>query len=397
MIRGLLGLVAITSASGCLFLDDLKHGEAPRPDAELALPELLRPRTQVVWAIDWVGPNWDPRLIELAAVFGATGSSVLVDPYPSDYLAAKSIDVHNAILGVRESGELSVTPLFQVGLRTNVGEEFIAGASTTSVSFSLWCTAESAFLVRAEPFPVPGSVWCKQPARMAVGSSAATAVLISLTAGGPVYDIDLSTNATQILTPSALRLPPGVDFGAIRFVDRPTPGELAVVTETGGVWAYQTTSGAPRMAGAALTGEAAGSEPVRRELDGTLTVMTTTGLFSWVVDGAVTTIVASPPPTIDAPWVSASGYGGAIARQTRPSDLDLALTIPVAVQARIWDGTQFVVHDVPTTPCITTEACREVGESRVVGLVGMHVVYELWSWYLTSGHELKGLYSVPLE
>ena len=40
-----LAAFALVASSGCLFLDDLKHGEAPRPDAELALPDLLRPGT----------------------------------------------------------------------------------------------------------------------------------------------------------------------------------------------------------------------------------------------------------------------------------------------------------------------------------------------------------------
>ena len=113
-------------------------------------------------------------------------------------------------------------------------------------------------------------------------------------------------------------------------------------------------------------------------------------------------VTTTPQPTINAVWVSANGYGGALAREHSANPREPSLEMPVAVQARVVVGDEFVVYDVPTTPCTIVEDCREVGESRVLGLVGNadspYVIYEMWSWYLsqTTELEVKGLYSAPL-
>jgi len=395
-LRSLLACTGLGTCAGCLLASNLHEGLAAGANIEEELPPLLRTGSIELWALGPVDPEFNTRLFDNEALDGTPRT--IIDPFPfSDPVQP---EIGNYLVSSRADGTLDAGALWRRGLVSNFGREPVASAHTDVAYFQIWCKDTAYMFIEA--FPLPESVWCTSPATIAVGASPYTAVLVSLTKGGPIYDLDFTPDVTKRVAPSTLTLPSGVDVGTIRFIDRPTLGVLAVVTETNGAWVYMRTDGATRLAGATLSGGPAGSKPVRRQADGTLRVVTLDGLYRWDADGTgtVTLLASSPLPSVLAPWTSANGEGGALAREVAPNPLDPTLEVPVAVQARVLVGDAFVVYDVPTTPCDTSEACRAIGESRVIGLVGNpaapYVVYELWSWYLTADTNVKGVYATPL-
>jgi hypothetical protein len=395
-LRALGVLTLCLFSNACLLEVNLRSGLLPE-DHESILLERLRPGTTVLWGLDPIVPaganGWDPRLIHYAT----TGNPrIIIDPFP--FGAAESPPIRNYLATTLPDGTLELGELKQRDIVTPWGEELVASGYRGGGFFQAWCD-DTIFFVGVS-LTLSESVWCTSRALIAPDDGGPTAILVSLTEGGPIYDIDFAGDSA---TASTLTVPAGVDVDTVVFIDQPSPGVLAFVAEDSGTWSYARTDAAAITA-TGLTGASAGSEPVLRQLDGTLRITTLTGLYVWDAEGteAVTLIAASPAPTIQASWVSAGGYGGALALENTPNPVDSSIDMPLAVQARVLINDAFVIYDVPTTPCIETDECREVGESRVIGLVGSpdspFVIYEIWSWYLSQGSNLdvKALYSSPL-
>ena len=393
-----LWMVALLGGlAGCLVQPEFQGADFG--DYHAVLMERVRPGAQSLWALAAYDPTFDPRIVGFEAQDGTP--SALVDPFPPSYnftLTSELATVRSFLAQHDPAGAWAVVP----GGPDDV--ELVASTRTSAALFQLTCSVSAVVRAGGGEAALTDSAWCNGPALLGPGTDGNRAVLVSLLSPTLVYDVALDPGPTVTAAPSALALPVDVDAAAIRYVESRTAGVLGVATEAGGAWTYHETGASPLAAAATLTGAPAGSKPVWRGADGALRVVTLTGLYRWDVDGdgSVTTLATSPAPSIDAPWTSSVGPGGALARAEEPNPYDATLQVPTAAQVRLLEGDAFVVHDVPTTPCESTEACRAIGESRIIGVVGdtapRGVVYEFWSWHLsTLDEDMKGVYYAPIE
>lgn len=404
-----LALCLIASANqACPFISVHYEGnavEAPFYESELA--ERLRPDTIELWPMSAVGPLFNARLFGGIYVDGILYTTI--DPYPPGYTGSQDNDVLSYGAAIDKQGLLGIG--VKTETRSGIGDSL--GEPAAELPFmlpyvSLRCGEEAFLLVWLDQkIPLTETAWCTEPAILSVGPPGAEfypyhASLISLATAGPILDITVDSAGVGTAVPSNLVLPSDIPRGDIRFADIAAPGVINVVAETDGVWRYAKAGAATLTAALPLAGKAMGTEPVRRK-DGKLRIATDRGVFEWDVDDtqSVVTLVETPQPTIQAAWESANGDAAAIARENTPNPLASSLDMPVAAQARVLESDHFVVYDLPITPCVVDADCREIGESRILGLVGgsgaYAVVYEVWSWYRSIYDEdVKGVFAVPL-
>jgi hypothetical protein len=119
--------------------------------------------------------------------------------------------------------------------------------------------------------------------------------------------------------------------------------------------------------------------------DASLRISTSVGLYrADPATGEATRLADVPPSPTGTAWVAGFWHGGAYAEAGPPNDGAPALIVPSAMAVRYATDAGFEVFEPPLTPCCDPAACREMGESYLLGGIGGSAdpvaVYDLWSW-----------------
>lgn len=120
--------------------------------------------------------------------------------------------------------------------------------------------------------------------------------------------------------------------------------------------------------------------------DGALRIVTAEGLYRWDAVARTATLVAAvPAPPAGTTWVAGGWRGGAFAEAGEPNPDAPDVSIPTAMAIRLSSDSGFDVVEPPLTPCCDPDACRQVGETYLIGGVVAGgeplVVYDVWSWF----------------
>ncbi len=104
-------------------------------------------------------------------------------------------------------------------------------------------------------------------------------------------------------------------------------------------------------------------------------------------------VVSSPVPTQE--WIGLHGFLGARSQVTTPNPLAETLDVPLSYKAQGFDGIAIKMASVALTPCTTRAACRMIGESYLLGVVGMETaspraLYGVWAWLAPQGGVQNG-------
>lgn len=153
-------------------------------------------------------------------------------------------------------------------------------------------------------------------------------------------------------------------------------------------------------------------ERLRREPSGALVVDAISGMYRWRVatDGQLEKVAEMPLPSPELSEWEHVGFGTAISSRVdwNPDGVQLEMPLEYEVLRSTNEGFQSVA--VPTTPCVTREACRRIGESYLRGVVettsGPLGLYVMWTWQLqpvrygdptATGIDLATLILAPLD
>lgn len=151
---------------------------------------------------------------------------------------------------------------------------------------------------------------------------------------------------------------------------------------------------------------------VHRTADGQLWFTSGNSLFRWnPAQGGAPEQVEVPSPTIDANWLDPMlGFFNSRAQvmTTEPGHPDFP--VPVAYETMHFSGSGVVRNSLALTPCVTRAACREIGESYLLAVVGagseFRALYAFWPWETpktydpegkTLSHLSMGMYLSPLR
>ncbi|HQP36852.1 MAG TPA: hypothetical protein PLI95_16825, partial [Polyangiaceae bacterium] len=104
-------------------------------------------------------------------------------------------------------------------------------------------------------------------------------------------------------------------------------------------------------------------------------------------------VVSSPVPSSE--WIGLHGFLGARSQVTTANPLAETLDIPLAYTAQGFDGSAIKIAPVALTPCTNRAACRMIGESYLLGVVGMETtspraLYGVWAWLAPGGGVQNG-------
>lgn len=107
-------------------------------------------------------------------------------------------------------------------------------------------------------------------------------------------------------------------------------------------------------------------------------------------------VVSSPVPSQE--WIGLHGFLGARSQITSPNPLLETLDVPQSYRAQGFDGSAIKTAPVALTPCTTRAECRMIGESYLLGVVGMETtspraLYGVWAWLAPRGGVQNGLTS----
>lgn len=127
-------------------------------------------------------------------------------------------------------------------------------------------------------------------------------------------------------------------------------------------------------------------ERIRREPSGALLVDAIAGMYRWHVTagGQLEKVENLPAPSPELSDWEHVGFGTAISRRVdwNPNGGQLEMPLEYEILRSTSEG--FQSFAAPTTPCVTREACRRIGESYLRGLVetakGPLGLYVLWTW-----------------
>lgn len=173
--------------------------------------------------------------------------------------------------------------------------------------------------------------------------------------------------------------------------------EIVAVDGQGGAWTWMKSDGSPTKTTTAIS-TASGSganvtDHAQRDPTGAILlvdgVAPQDAIAKWNVqgDGSVARVAASPASTLagGSGWRATAPFGAALNGVSMPNDAGTApLTTPIAYEARAFIGSAFVVSQPPTTPCSDRDACRLVGESYLLAVVGQGAaragIFAFWSW-----------------
>ncbi len=279
-----------------------------------------------------------------------------------------------------------------------------------------------------------GTLWQLLPLRLEQATSAAGVLgpalaadqFVSATSAGEGVRVEVSRltlGATREAPVSSASIGLG-EAGSARWLEEIAPGVVALVAEAadgrllfarsdGGAIVSTTELKLPALTTDPTYGWPMPPEPpsTRFRFDaGDLLVVSddeTTGpasvLSRWRVsgDGSVERVAtAEPPPPGFGEWSPPFGFGASLAARAEPNPQEPTLEVPLAYRARAIVGAAFDSIDVPRTPCLDDEACRSIGESSLLGVVGLGeapvAIYGLWAWIQEQSAQLVGLYARPL-
>ncbi len=391
MLIGLLsGCVNIRSNGGLVFQD--YEGE---------LPERLRSNAQILLSADAPQYGDVPTMVPMMDEPGNT--SLYLDLHHLDtdrlwYIQPRGFALTSDSQGLGAMPFAEEWNPFKLLSTATVGSDGYA---------TLWCGEDAHIQVEwnaTQSSSHPLATACDTPMRLIPGEEANEVWLLT--------DRDI-TRFTADLTPA--EVPPLVEtsegllsVSAIEQVHYAlvVEGQVMTVTFQNGSWTT-TIGSTPPLVADDITGDPLGEPAVWMGVDRRIRVSTTQGLYAWdiLATGQTETLDAAQPPTIDAAWQNLPGRGSSVAVTRIPNpDSSEGLTVPVDIQVRWVDGDDtWVSTTIPTTPCVETDACREIGEFELLGVVAgggglAWAVYDMWSWYLDeSGTNIRAVVATPID
>ncbi len=133
---------------------------------------------------------------------------------------------------------------------------------------------------------------------------------------------------------------------------------------------------------------------VWRGADGALRLADLTTLRRWDADADEdpTLLAEAPAPLEGSSWKAFSAPGGALSVQSTVNPGSPEDIIPTRWLARWASDGGRITAEPSLTPCCDAVACRDAGESYLLGAYGegpaRQFLWDLWSWYSRDRHAL---------
>jgi hypothetical protein len=402
-LRIAIAALVVTGVSACLSL--AVGGGKFFNEWDSLLDERMRPGGKIIE--DGSGYILAPKAFGYRDISGADVVYIDVLKYEDDIgEAGHFTPIKGYHLFVLDDGWLYWMPEY-------AGFELVSSVVSSGTLIQLWCDDVPVIRTRrlvgetmeVGSLELTDSRWCN--ARNIIGARMddGEAVIVPAQGGTPLnvaVTVDGLGKLAITTTAGSAAVPTTPARDKLVFVEERTADVLAAVYYDNGTWRYRE-GGVTFTATDMPYGEPAGIAPVRRQADGQLRIETLDGMFAWDVDGSGTAqrLATSPQPTINAIWAAGPWSGGAIAEELKPNERAPNLNVPVASQTRVVAGDTMSVLDVPTTPCVVSEQCREIGESDLIAIVGPsgkeYAIYALWSWNGTDDGGGKRVVGAPIK
>lgn len=192
----------------------------------------------------------------------------------------------------------------------------------------------------------------------------------SSTGGVNLHELDRAAGTDTVSAAPSVSVPAGA---SVVLVSEPVAGEVSLLLALDGGLALD---------GVPVTGIGTLADVTAwLAADGAVRIATADGLYRVdAASGAATLIEAVPASPTGTAWTAGRWPGGAYAEAGDPNPDAPEVTIPTAMAVRSATDDGFEVLEPPLTPCCDREACRELGESYLLGGIGGTVAYDLWSW-----------------